>query len=566
MNFLCTVTLITLLNGLAYWATNLPQDAGEDVPAGRLNSLSYAPFREHQGPLQGIFPTVPQLDQDLHLLGGKTRSIRTYTSAEGSMSEIPALARKHGLSLTQGAWLGSLAKGNDEEIKAVIASAKANPDVVKRVIVGNEVLLRGDLTPEQLIQYIRQVKQAVEQPVSYADVWSMYMKYPKLIQEVDYITIHILPYWEDQPIAVDQAPAHIQNIYQKVREEADRIAPGKAILIGEAGWPSAGRQRGFAVPSVVNAATFTRSLIQVAQANGFDVNIVEAFNQPWKSQLEGVVGANWGLFSSHRQEVFPLTGRVYENPDWYKNLGLSSLLFLVAAAVFRKPLRALAPLQTAALLLSMQLMLALWAGQSEFLWSTSYSVWQRLASVFIVGLNAAIGGLIIWQGYLLLIKQAGFARLATASYALYLAFAAYAVFETLSLAFNGRYISFPNWATCIPVIGVITFLLLSGLSQHTWRQGLAGLNGQLLSVDRWQTYRRSLGFLLLGSGLMLVLGETHAFFISRDTVADYPQVGQRLGLAVKFTLGNQQLVLWLMSLTILSMPFLAYRPTPTTQP
>jgi len=566
MKFISLIAFIALLNGLVSWAMNLPQDAGDDVPEGKLNSLSYAPFWEGQGPTIGIFPTADQIATDLKLLSQKTRSIRTYASAEGTMPVIPKLARKYGLTLTQGAWLGSIDQANQLEIKKIISSAHAYPDVVKRVIVGNEVLLRGDLEPGQLIQYIRQVRQAVAQPVSYADVWSMYMKYPQLIKEVDYITIHILPYWEDEPIPVDQAPAHIERIFKKVRAEADRIAPGKAILIGEAGWPGAGRQRGFAAPSVVNQARFIRSLIQVANANDFDVNIVEAINQPWKSTLEGVVGANWGLLAADRKPVFPLAGKVYENPDWYQSLAVSSLLFLMVAVIFSKPLGALPTLQTAALLLLMQIMLALWVGQIEFLWYTSYDLWQRLATLFLVGLNAAIGGLVIWHGHRLLARPTNMATLATTSYFSYLFFALYAVFETLSLAFNGRYISFPNWVTCIPVIGVVGLSLLSWLGRHPWRQGLAGLNGQLGATQRWQNHHRSLGFLLLGSGLALLLGETYAFVISRDLIADHPNFSQRLGIAVSFTLGNQQLLLWLVSLTVLSVPFLTYRKPLTTQP
>ncbi|TAL48735.1 MAG: exo-beta-1,3-glucanase, partial [Methylovulum sp.] len=389
MKILSTATLIILLSGLFGWLSNLPQDAGEDVPEGKLNSLSFAPFREGQGPMDAIFPTPEQIDADLRLMGEKTHSIRTYASAEGTMPVIPALARKYGLTMIQGAWLGGVKTGNKLEVDELIRSANANPDVIKRVIVGNEVLLRGDLPPEELINYIREVKKAVKQPVSYADVWSMYMKYPELIKEVDFITIHILPYWEDEPIAVDDAPAHIERIYKHVQQEADSIAPHKPILIGESGWPSAGKQRGWAVPGVVNEAKFIRGLIKVANANGFDYNIVEAINQSWKSELEGVVGANWGLFSVDRKEVFPLTGKVYENPDWYKGLLVSIALFLAAVAIFRKPLQNLPAIPMAGFLVCLQVLAVLWVSQAEFLWYTSYSDWQRLFTAIITGLNAA---------------------------------------------------------------------------------------------------------------------------------------------------------------------------------
>jgi exo-beta-1,3-glucanase (GH17 family) len=210
--------------------------------------------------------------------------------AEGSMPVIPALAQKHDLKMIQGAWLGGIKADNKIEIAELIRSANANPDVVKRVIVGNEVLLRGDLQSGQLIEYIREVKRSVKQPVSYADVWSMYMKYPELIREVDFITIHILPYWEDEPITVDQAPAHIERIFKQVQQEADAIAPGKPILIGESGWPGEGRQRGWSVPSVVNEAKFIRALIKVATTLSKPLtNHGKASLKAWSGQTGGFI-------------------------------------------------------------------------------------------------------------------------------------------------------------------------------------------------------------------------------------------------------------------------------------
>ena len=86
------------------------------------------------------------------------------------------------------------------------------------------------------------------------------------LKEVDFFTVHILPYWEDEPLKIEDTAAHIEKNYQKIRD----AYPGKPILIGESGWPSAGRQRGWAVPSVINEAKFSRSLVQLAHKNGFD--------------------------------------------------------------------------------------------------------------------------------------------------------------------------------------------------------------------------------------------------------------------------------------------------------
>jgi exo-beta-1,3-glucanase (GH17 family) len=550
------VALIVLLNGLLGWLTNLPQDVGPDVPSGKLNSLSFAPFREGQGPMDEKFPTPEQIDADLRLMGEKTHSIRTYASAEGSMPVIPALAKKYGLKMIQGAWLGTIKADNQTEVDEVIRSANAHPDVINRVIVGNEVLLRGDLKPAQLIEYIRAVKRSVKQPVSYADVWSMYMKYPELIKEVDFITIHILPYWEDEPITVDQAPKHIERIFKQVQQEADAIAPGKPILIGESGWPGAGRQRGWAVPSVVNEAKFIRALIEVANKNGFDYNIVEAFNQSWKSELEGVVGANWGLYSVNGKEVFPLTGKVYENPDWLKGRIASTLFFLIIVACCWKPLQSLSSMRLAVFLVFSQLLTLLLASMAENLWYTSYSEWQRLQTGLTVGLNAILAGLILQRGYGLLARRAAHLKFGAWIYTLYILFAGFAVYKTFGLAINGRYISFPTVAVYIPVVGVFGLMLISYMTERPWSLKSVEINRLAGNSNTKADQDKIMGYALLAGGLMLIIWESKAFMISRDFILAYPDVLERTGVALVFSISNCQLLGWLMCLVILALPLL----------
>ncbi|MGZ4997410.1 MAG: glycoside hydrolase family 17 protein [Methylobacter sp.] len=551
------VVLIVLLNGLLGWSSNLPQNVGSDVPSGKLNSLSFAPYREGQGPLDKKFPTPEQIDEDLRLMGEKTHSIRTYASAEGSMPLIPALARKHGLTMIQGAWLGSLKIDNKVETAELIRSANENPDVVNRVIVGNEVLLRGDLKPEQLIEYIREVKRSIKQPVSYADVWSMYMKYPELIKEVDFITIHILPYWEDEPITVDEAPAHIERIFKQVQKEADAIAPGKPILIGESGWPGEGRQRGWSVPSVVNEAKFIRALIEVANKNGFDYNIVEAFNQSWKSELEGVVGANWGLYSVDRKEVFPLTGPVYENPNWLKGLIASTALFLIIAAYYWKRLQPLSSSRIAFFLLFAQLLAWLLVNMAESLWYTSYSDWQRLQTLLTVGLNAIMAGLILHRSHGLLANKAVNLKFGAWIYTLYIIFAGYAVYKTFGLALNGRYISFPSVAVYIPALGMLGLMAISYIIAPSRSLKPVEINRLAGHQNAKADHDKIIGYTLLAVGIALIIWETKAFVVSRDFILAYPNVGERIGLAFIFSVTNYQLIMWLICLAVLALPLLA---------
>lgn len=561
------LTVVILLNFLFSWATNLPQNVGNDVPAGKLSSLSFAPFREGHDPILEVFPEATQIEEDVALMGKVTRNIRTYASAEGSMPLIPNLARKHDLTMLQGAWLGSykadtpqetekLKAQNELEIAQLIRSANENPDVVKRVIVGNEVLLRGDLEPEELISYIRKVKQAIKQPVSYADVWSMYMKYPQLINEVDFITIHILPYWEDEPIAVEDAPAHIEHIYKQVQEEAKSIGTDKPILIGESGWPSGGKQRGFAIPSVVNEAKFIRDFIQVANKNGFDYNIVEAFNQPWKAKLEGVIGAKWGLYDSSRQQVFPLTGKVLENPHWQFQFIVSTILFLgVVSAILKTPVRTLNTPYLLSFLLIVQILAVLFVSQIATLLDSSFTSFQRLQSGLILGFNSVWTYLLIQRLVDILTQQKTAQTVVNRLYYGLLVVVTYAMIKTLILAWDGRYVSFPTVVTQLQVVGLISLFSIELMQQKMPCSDRLHLTTLLSYVPRKPSHIPLVAYFLTGLSILLLIGETYAFMASRDFIMAYPLFSQRLQKAILFTLGNQQLLLWLLSLGVLAAPF-----------
>ena len=383
------------------------------------------------------------------------------------------------------------------------------------------------------------------------------MKYPQLIKEVDFITIHILPYWEDEPIPVDAAPRHIERIYRQVQREAETIAPGKSILIGESGWPGRGRQRGLAVPGVVNEARFIRGLLKTATENGFDYNIVEALNQPWKSELEGVVGANWGLFSTDRRQVFPLTGPVYENPDWFIRALIAAIIVLAGVTAFRKRLRTLTLFQLALTIGLAQVFAVLLVSASADLWSTSYDFWQRLQTILFMALNALMGGLILRRVYTLLTGRAGDAVLGSRLYALYLLVAALAFYRTFGLATDGRYLNFAFEWVCTPVAGLLGLMLVCVTAERrlSWRTlDIHRLLGHPGIYYKWDNMA---GVALVFIGMAMIAGETRAFMNGRDFILAYPDFAERLMLAFVFTVTNGQLLLWLACLLVLAMSFLA---------
>ncbi|MBR0654886.1 glycoside hydrolase family 17 protein [Plastoroseomonas arctica] len=318
---LAALAAIVFLTLAAWWWPNRPQAADVPMLAERFNSVSFAPFRPGHSPLRDIFPTAAEVDADMALVARRVRAIRTYASIEGNY-EVAEIAARHGVRMWKGAWLGSNRAQNERELARLIEIANAHPETVERVVVGNEVLLRRDLPPSELIAALDRVKAAVRQPVTYADVWEFWVQFPEIAAHVDIITIHILPYWEDEPLGVERTMAHVRDVYQRMQA----LFPGRPIAIGEIGWPSRGRWREDAAPSRVNQAVFIREFIALSREMGFDYNLIEAFDQVWKYKSEGTVGAAWGLWTADRAEKFPLSGPVVENPDWPWYAGLALVL------------------------------------------------------------------------------------------------------------------------------------------------------------------------------------------------------------------------------------------------
>lgn len=301
-------------------------------PTHKLQCASYTPFDKDQSPYDKPLKLRPErVDADLALLATRFQCIRTYSMT--GLEDIPALARKHGLKVMMGAWVSREPTDTQVEINALIASANANPDVVTSVIVGNEALLRKEVTGAQLVALIRQVKAAVRQPVTYADVWEFWDQYPQVGEAVDFLTIHLLPYWEDHPKSIDDALTHVAAIHD---DFAQRFAP-REVVIGETGWPSEGRQRQTALPSRVNEARFIRSFVGMAEQRGWHYNLIEAFDQPWKRANEGAVGGYWGLFDADRQNKGVLEGPVSNLPFWPQWLGAGALLGLLLLVAAGRP-------------------------------------------------------------------------------------------------------------------------------------------------------------------------------------------------------------------------------------
>ncbi len=305
-------------------------------PNAKLLCVSYAPFRDSQTPLEPTTQIAPeQIAQDLAQLAKITDCVRTY-SIENGLDQVPGLAAKVGLKVIQGIWLTSNRLKNLTQIATAVNLTKEYPEVITAVVVGNEVLLRGEMTSTDLAANIRAVKAQVKVPVTYADVWEYWLRNREVYEAVDFVTIHILPYWEDQPIRAKYAVAHVDAI----RKRMALAFPGKEILIGETGWPSEGRMRDGALPSRTNQARVVSEILDLAKRENFRVNLIEAYDQPWKRQLEGTVGGYWGLFDSiQRQVKYPPGVAISNFPFWKLQMGCGIALCLLVFAAAVLPLR-----------------------------------------------------------------------------------------------------------------------------------------------------------------------------------------------------------------------------------
>jgi exo-beta-1,3-glucanase (GH17 family) len=309
-----------------------PLAAGE-----KLGCVSYAPFRGSQDPLvEGTRVSAEEIDQDLALLSKYTGCIRTYSVDDGR-DDVLKSARRYGLKVLHGVWVSGDPQRTHRQIATSIAYAREYADVITAIVVGNEVLLRGEMTAANLIAAIREVKAQVSMPVTYADVWEFWLRYPDVQSAVDFVTIHVLPYWEDFPIPASRAPAHLVAIHNRVAA----AFPGKEIVIGEFGWPSAGRMREDARPARSNQARAVIEGLAAAKRENIRINIIEAFDQPWKRALEGAVGGYWGVIDrATGAPKFSFDGGwVSDHPSWplqaLAGILLAALTFVGAFAAGR---------------------------------------------------------------------------------------------------------------------------------------------------------------------------------------------------------------------------------------
>ncbi|MBV9903499.1 MAG: beta-(1-3)-glucosyl transferase, partial [Alphaproteobacteria bacterium] len=289
---------------------------------GQIRGIAYNP--SHVFSLRDNLKITPeQIDRDMAQLSQLTNHIRTYTVA-GGMEKVPEIARRYGLKVSLGCWIAADLEQNETELALCIKTAQANRRVIDRVFVGNEAILFGFVTPDQLNGYMKRVRDALPRriQVTTAEPWSTWLLTPEIGQYADVISVHLLPYWEG--MSTRDSLRFLEHAYNDVAAEF----PDKPVIIGEAGWPSEGRTKRFAVPSIANEAYFMRAFVQLAMEKGYDYYLLEAYDQPWKGGNEGSVGASWGMFDALGNPKFGFSGLLRTFPEWRTYALFASVLTL----------------------------------------------------------------------------------------------------------------------------------------------------------------------------------------------------------------------------------------------
>lgn len=253
---------------------------------GKIHGLSFSPYTEGQGPSTII--AEAQIRERLAIIEPYVRWIRTFSCTEGH-ELIPAIAREKGLKTLAGVWLDDDKDTNELELENAIRVAReGHVDILG---VGNEVLLRGDLSEDELIDYIRRAKAALPGvEVGYVDAYFEFAAHPRITEVCDVILANCYPFWEGCP--AEHALLYMKEMYRT----AQAAANGKRVIVSETGWPNIGTAEGAAVPSYENAIKYFVDTFRWAETDGIEVFYFSSFDEAWKVDAEGDVGAFWGLW------------------------------------------------------------------------------------------------------------------------------------------------------------------------------------------------------------------------------------------------------------------------------
>lgn len=258
---------------------------------GQMHGICFSPYESHQN--VGDILTEKQIRRRLEIIAPYTKWVRSFSCLEGN-ELTPKIAKEYGLKTLTGVWISNDKKKNEREIKNLLKLIKEG--YVDMIAVGNEVLMRNELSEIELIGYINRIKQeAGNIPVGYADAYYQFLQRPDLVKASDVILANCYPFWEGY--AIDQAVASLRLMYASTEQKA----AGKKVIISETGWPSHGTDIDKSNPSKDNAAKYFINTNNWAVKNEVEMFYFSSFDESWKVHQEGDVGERWGLWDKNEQ-------------------------------------------------------------------------------------------------------------------------------------------------------------------------------------------------------------------------------------------------------------------------
>ncbi len=286
------------------------QNIASDILTQKIHGIAFSPYLEGQGP--GTHISESQIHQRLQVIKNNINWIRSFSCTEGN-ELIPKIAKSYGLKTMVGVWLDDDLKNNEIEIENAIKLAKSGyADILA---VGNEVLLREDLTEQQLIDYISRVKAALPNvEVGYVDAYYEFEDHPRVAELCDVILANCYPFWEGCP--ADYSLLYMKDMYRR----ALKAANGKKVIITETGWPNIGTAERGAVPSTDNAMKYFINTYLWAEEDNIDIFYFSSFDETWKIKDEGDVGAYWGLWNKEGQLKYTNVTNSQETKDLEQEL------------------------------------------------------------------------------------------------------------------------------------------------------------------------------------------------------------------------------------------------------
>ncbi|MEI7983609.1 MAG: glycosyl hydrolase family 17 protein [Bacteroidota bacterium] len=254
------------------------------------HGLCFSPYEEGQKP--GTILSENQIRRRMEIIKPYTNWVRSFSCIEGN-ELIPKIAKELGIKTLVGAWLGKEADKNEKEIEGLITLA--NQGYVDIAAVGNEVLYRDDLTENELLDFIRKVKQAIpDVPVGYVDAYYEFTARPKITEACDVILANCYPFWEC--CHMDYSLMYMKQMFYEALHAGGGL---KHVIITETGWPSQGEDYKGALPSMENAMKYFINTQLWSKEEDIDIFYFTSFDESWKSGVEGDVGAYWGIWDKN---------------------------------------------------------------------------------------------------------------------------------------------------------------------------------------------------------------------------------------------------------------------------